>query len=414
VKNKITILLVFVVAVTANTAVSAAQLEKRAFIGGVRPMGMGGAFIAIADDENAFFYNPAGITKRNGYSMQLLSIDAALLTDTLDLYRFYKNNGKDINDWSELSQQQQAELRDKILDIVLNKSAGVLISVPSVTFINKPIAIKENYLNFGFGLFSWIEAAAKFNRGVLFPGLHYNAQITGIGIIPLAYKITSLDAIKLPAALSLGVNFKYMYKIKNYQNLVSLDEIQDYDFLNAFLEGTAFGMDFGMIYHLNTRWNFGFNVTDIFTTCVRYKNVYKDSQNYEQRLNRNIKPDLGVGIAYFPEKFYYWSNKHLNTSNNLMFVFDVADLTGTEECFTESPFKKIHFGAEYKLNLLIVRMGFNSGYPTVGLGVVTKIVNLEYAFYGQEQGNYAGQQPAWFHRMQLSVKFGNNNKSKNN
>ncbi|MFQ6116642.1 MAG: hypothetical protein ACE5LQ_00090, partial [Candidatus Bipolaricaulia bacterium] len=28
---------------------------------GVRPMGMGGAFAALADDENALFYNPAGL-----------------------------------------------------------------------------------------------------------------------------------------------------------------------------------------------------------------------------------------------------------------------------------------------------------------------------------------------------------------
>ncbi|MDR1086757.1 MAG: conjugal transfer protein TraF [Endomicrobium sp.] len=411
-KSKITVLLVFAFVLTINAAVSAAQPEKRAFINGLRPMSMGGAFIAVADDENAFFYNPAAITGRNGYSIQVLSIDAVLLTDTLDLYKFYKDNRKDITKWSRLTQQQQTELMNRVLNNALDKPAGVLISAPSVTFINKPIAIKENYLNFGGGLFSWIETVAKFKRGALFPCLYYNAQITGIGIIPLAYKITSLDAVKLHGTLSLGVNFKYMYRGKNCQVRVSLDEIQNYDFLNAFLEGTAFGMDFGAIYHLNTCWNFGLNVADIFTTCVKYKNVYKDSRDYGQRLNESIKLNLGVGLAYFPGKFYYWTDKYLNTNNNLMLVFDITDLTGTEERFIESPFKKIHFGAECKLSPFVIRMGFNSGYPTVGLGVVTKIVNLEYAFYGEEQGNYAGQKPSWIHRMQLSVKFGNNDKSK--
>ncbi|MDR1474621.1 MAG: conjugal transfer protein TraF [Endomicrobium sp.] len=411
-KSKITILLVFVGALIINTAVSADQLEKRAFINGLRPMSMGGAFIAVADDENAFFYNPAGITETTGYSLQVLSMDAVLLTDTLDLYKFYKDNGKDINNWSELTQQQQVEIVNKILNNALDKPAGILISAPSVTFINKPIAIKENYLNFGIGLFSWIEAVAKFKRGVLFPSLYYNAEVTGISIIPLAYKIAFLDAVKLHGTLSLGVNFKYMYRIKNCQDRVSLDEIQNYEFLNALLEGTAFGMDFGVIYRLNTRWNFGLNVTDIFTTCVKYKNVYKNSQDYGKRLNGSIKPNLGVGIAYIPEKFYYWPDKYLNTNNNLMFVFDIIGFTEAEEYFIESFFKKIHFGTECKLSPFVIRMGFNSGYPTVGLGIVTKIVNLEYAFYGEEQGAYAGQKPAWFHRMQLSVKFGNNDKSK--
>jgi hypothetical protein len=214
IKSKIMILLGFAVTLTINTNVSAAQSEKRAFISGLRPMSMGGAFIAFAEDERAFFYNPAGITERNAYSIQVLSIDGVLLTDTLDLYKFCKDNGEDINNWSELTQQQQIELINKVRNNALDKPAGILISAPSVTFINKPISIKENYLNFGVGLFSWIEAGAKFKRGIIFPALDYNTQIVGIGIIPLAYKITSLDAVKLTGTLSLGVNFKYMYRKK--------------------------------------------------------------------------------------------------------------------------------------------------------------------------------------------------------
>ena len=30
---------------------------------GTRAMGMGGAFTAVADDESAFYWNPAGITQ---------------------------------------------------------------------------------------------------------------------------------------------------------------------------------------------------------------------------------------------------------------------------------------------------------------------------------------------------------------
>ena len=30
---------------------------------GARPMGMGGAFTGVSDDENALFYNPAGLNR---------------------------------------------------------------------------------------------------------------------------------------------------------------------------------------------------------------------------------------------------------------------------------------------------------------------------------------------------------------
>ena len=43
-----------------------AASEPQVFIRGIRPLGMGGAFTAIADDQNAVFYNPSGITQRQG------------------------------------------------------------------------------------------------------------------------------------------------------------------------------------------------------------------------------------------------------------------------------------------------------------------------------------------------------------
>lgn len=42
---------------------SIANAEIPFFFEGTRPMGMGGAFTAVADDENAILYNPAGLAK---------------------------------------------------------------------------------------------------------------------------------------------------------------------------------------------------------------------------------------------------------------------------------------------------------------------------------------------------------------
>jgi hypothetical protein len=411
-KSKISFLLVL--AFTLMASVVFCISEDRAFIKGLRPMSMGGAFIAVADDENAFFYNPAGITERDSYSVSILSIDAVLLTDTSDLYNFYKKNKDDINNWNKLSDQQKIDLANRVINNVLNKPASIWVFAPDISFINKPIAVKQNFLNFGIGLFCYADATAEFKRGAVLPHLLYNAQITGICIIPLVYKINSLEAVRISGSLSFGTNFKYMYRRKNSQDKVSLDEIQKYKFQDAFLEGKAFGMDFGMIYSLNSRWNFGLDVTDIFTTCVKYKNIYKASADYGKRVQESIKPNLGLGIAYRPEKFYYWVGRHFNTNSSLTFVFDITDVTGTEESFVESPFKKIHFGTECKLNPFVVRAGFNSDYPTVGFGIVTNIVNLEYVFYGEERGRYAGQNSMWFHRVELSFKIGGGKSKKIN
>ncbi|HSH68317.1 MAG TPA: hypothetical protein VK997_00265, partial [Deferrisomatales bacterium] len=44
-------------------AAPAPAAELPSYFEGVRPLGMGGAFTAVADDENALFYNPAGLDR---------------------------------------------------------------------------------------------------------------------------------------------------------------------------------------------------------------------------------------------------------------------------------------------------------------------------------------------------------------
>src|SRR5262245_39829486 len=39
---------------------------------GVRPTGMGGAFLAISDDSNALWYNPAALTRQRGAHANLI------------------------------------------------------------------------------------------------------------------------------------------------------------------------------------------------------------------------------------------------------------------------------------------------------------------------------------------------------
>ena len=56
-KRSMTLIALMVVASFAQ----ARELPK--FFEGVRPLGMGGAFTAVADDENALFYNPAGLAR---------------------------------------------------------------------------------------------------------------------------------------------------------------------------------------------------------------------------------------------------------------------------------------------------------------------------------------------------------------
>ena len=54
---------------------------------GVRPLGMGGAFTAVADDENALFYNPAGLSALKGLELGLLNPIVEVSKKSLDLIK---------------------------------------------------------------------------------------------------------------------------------------------------------------------------------------------------------------------------------------------------------------------------------------------------------------------------------------
>ncbi|MCA6070126.1 MAG: hypothetical protein LE180_03325 [Endomicrobium sp.] len=409
-KNKITFLTIL--GLLFSSIVFASQLENRAMKKGLRPMSMGGAFTAIADDDNAFFYNPAGITYRNSFLIQPFSLDIAISTAIIDSYNFYTNHKSDMLHFvDKLDDEQQIKLIKKISDQVLDFYPYVFVSIPNILFITKPIAIKKNYLNFGFGVFSYAKTNVNFNRGAPIPSVSHDSEMTVLGILPVAFKIRSLEKIRMPGALSLGANFKYMCRLKNVsQDKISLRELPKYDLKEKFFHGTSFGVDFGAIYHLNSHWNFGLMIAGVYNSSVEYKNLRGNSNKMDSAsgYNARINTELNLGVAYYPEKFYYWPGKYLKTNDRLALVFDLTDLANSNETFIETPFKKTHIGAEYKYNSFVIRAGCNSGYPTIGGGIVTNCSTLEYAFYGEEKGLYAGQNPVWVHRILFSVKIGHN------
>ena len=59
-------------ALALMSAGSAQALEGAWTHYGVRPLGMGNAFVAVADDFNSLFYNPAGLARlKFGFAMNI-------------------------------------------------------------------------------------------------------------------------------------------------------------------------------------------------------------------------------------------------------------------------------------------------------------------------------------------------------
>lgn len=318
--------------------------DRQARVKSLRAMSMGGAFSALSNDAGAFSYNPAGISGE-GYLIQLLSLDAI--------------------------------------------SSEAALYFPNICFISGPIRFSNNYFNIGVGIFPNITTLAKFI--LLFP-LAGIVSITSendaptLLALPISYRIVSLNDINLPGELSLGANFKYIFRSQP-----KIGNTPEYN-------GEGFGVDLGAIYHINPRWNASIQLLDAFNTEINY------SAKTHEPYTSSIQPELTIGAAYMPEKIYFWPGKFIKTNRRLTLTADISDITNNHTIYFN---KKLHFGAELKFSIFALRIGVNSGHLTYGGGIATKNINLEYAVYGGEEILYPVDNSLYSHRMFFSLKIGN-------
>ena len=60
---------------------------------GLRPLAMGNAYVAVADDYNALFYNPAGLARLDSWSLEVFNPRLGVSATTI----------KTINDFTKLA-----------------------------------------------------------------------------------------------------------------------------------------------------------------------------------------------------------------------------------------------------------------------------------------------------------------------
>ena len=109
-----------------------------------------------------------------------------------------------------------------------------------------------------------------------------------------------------------------------------------------------------------------------------------------------INTQWNIGTAYIPSKICYWPGKSINTHDRLIFAADVRDFMNSDTpLFDATIWKKVHLGAELRWGPLSLRGGYNSGYPTFGFGLRLPYLGarFDYAYWADELGTYAGQDP---------------------
>jgi len=347
------------------TLASAQAAELPLFYEGIRPLGMGGAFTAVADDENAIFYNPAGLNQIDGFGgTEILNPYLEISRDTLSFF----NDLKDVSDAG--TDSEQLNLAINLLDDFFGKNLHLRSGLfPNLIFHN-----------FGVGILAQGVFDGTVNNPLLFKTLDVLGGYDIALVVSGAYGFEVLDG-----PLRVGLTGKLVRRELLRQAYTAFDLVREdgIDLDGDIETGTGFGVDLGFLYTppVILEPTLGIAVQNIGDVDLG------DAGEIKQQIN--------LGTAVHPPV----------PLGDVVVAFDVLDITrniGEDDDWA----KRLHLGVEYKFPMILsVRAGFNQGYFGAGTTVDFWIFKAAYAFYIEEIGAAAGQNPDRRHIFQLSLGF---------
>ena len=293
---------------------------------GARALSLGGAFVGIADDGSAFYWNPAGLSLLKTLEIDFMHTAA------------FGSITKPLADYNHLgvSLPMRGEacvsfnyVRFSVDDIPIfpelsGDNLGQRLRDPSLRPDGEPLGFfddKEEAFFFSF---------AKMNRFNISLGWQY---------------------LDFPVEIPIGMNFKLIRQ-----------NIYDYS-------ASGFGVDIGMMVRFGFddlfddsrlgKFAFGLAIKDISGTTLSWNTQHKDP----------IKTNVSFGLSYLQPLPFWESAFLLSTSWDTKWH------------------KQQHVGLEYQLRAIFLRAGLDGKNLSFGAGFQFWVVKISYAYVGRELGN---------------------------
>ncbi|MDO9514155.1 MAG: conjugal transfer protein TraF [Elusimicrobiota bacterium] len=386
---KIKSITVFCLICLSISGINAAR-EEAFMIRGMRPLAMGGAFTAVSDDANAFFYNPAGVAAAEKTHLTLLQIGLTIGDDLKKGYDWYKDNQDDLDKMDDL-QDSDPDKYNRLMRDVANTISKLRIvaavDAPQFSFLSP-----NHKLSYGGGLFAQANVIVNVNSGIIVPllDIHGRADV----VAPVAFGMKFMDK-----RLAVGVAPKLLKRIRIDETRLTFLEMEDFDVQEQ--TGDGFGVDLGVIYKLTNKMNVGAAWKDatfplLSGTEITYGAEWDVAKSTAiPGYTARIPSSLNVGVSYRMNKL-------------LLFSFDIYDVWHSKNkvMWGSTLWPKIHAGCELNLfNFLRGRVGINQGYPTFGFDVNFWLFHIEYARWADERGFYAGDLAEWQHKLAITMRY---------
>ena len=366
--------------------------ELRRPFQGVRNLGMGNTGIGLSFDENALFYNPAGLA-----SVDTILVGFPILNEVSD------DSVSIVNDISKLSSSSKTA---DVVELLMGKR----VHFRNLIDLNLIMPFGEVMT---FGVASGLET--QFDLGVRNPvsieidfGIRMD-RITNLGFgMPMARGrwlvgagIETVQRCDIPlktatiGTILTNTNLSSTFGSCDPTKVTNLERAQTFNFGFQRRLETASAMK--MIWGMSA-----YNVGGL---------KFKRSDNETNPSDQNL--ELSTGLSWQPS----WGPVRM------LYAIDLRDLTmkHADDTYCQSNkgtdciWKRLHIGTEFGFfpidsgaSTFAVRAGFNQGYFTYGFELNPFIffrgLNIQYAVYKTETGDKIGDRPD--KRRVLQINFG--------
>ncbi len=326
---------------------------------GARAMGMGGAYIGLADDEMAVFMNPAGLGGNKTSGLHLAILDTTVSTDTIysakDVMSVFSNPS--LSGFNALMGKDVAA-RVQFTPTLIMGNLGVSI------LIDQQVALMAE------------------NQAL--PQMAYAYQTTNGVQVAYGYELSRKRMRRLKVRL--GVAGKLMFRRGGYSLLPTSALLNPspqtlFDRIGGY--GKGYGVDVGtqVIGDLTKelKLSAAFVTTDLGDTSFG---------SGPQAIAMNMS--VGFALQY-----------QLRNAGKLSMLWDFRHLNEEDDWR-----KKSHFGMELALPLFSLYGGFNQTYVSYGAAFDLYLFRITAASYAEETGALAFQDGQRRYQLRVDVKFG--------
>lgn len=317
--------------------------ERRSFYSGARCQAMGGACIAVTNDETALLVNPAGLGKLRDFYGTIFDPELEFGYQTQGFY-------------SEKSFSNPYSLED-IKDALDKKRSAYYHAKAQVfpSFVGR---------NFGIGLYGNYLLDAEMSGDGSTINTYYRNDLAFV----LGFNFRFFDG-----RVKLGFNTKLINRIEVDNPTLSSTGPLNYSAIAS--EGLGLSTDVGLI--LTAPWTFlptlSAVVRDVGGTSFDQANGIRMSTTTRPNL---VKQDVDVAAALFPIHTNYVRSSWTVEYRGLLTSQDEPDKA-----------KLIHAGLEFNFgDVFFLRGGYNQRYWTAGMELASERFQWQVATYGEEVG----------------------------